>query len=124
MEFLGIWASQQAGRLREPAHDIHALYRLAAGAFDEVVLGAHYEQPSRAWIESPGNFEDVGARDVLGVRQRLGIEQANEGFMAVGRFVAGGNLLTQLIHAFGIGEMLFRREIKRGEDTAIYRDQM
>jgi len=37
----------EAGGFRETAHKVQALHGLAAGALDQVVLGAHYD-------ESPG----------------------------------------------------------------------
>ena len=44
-------SSYQACRFRESAHEVHALHGLAAGAFDQVVLGAHDDQPPGARVE-------------------------------------------------------------------------
>src|SRR6185437_11390445 len=90
--FIENYGAQQArggGKSNEPrglgesAEDVHALHGLAAGAFDEVVLGAHDNEPSGPRIESPGDFDDVRANDSLGVGQRFAVEPADERFIAV-----------------------------------------
>src|SRR5437763_16799280 len=80
-----IWKCQplEARRLRPTAEQVQALDGLAAGAFEEIVLGAHDDEPARARVETPGDVNGVGAHYVLGVRQRLALEQTDERFVAV-----------------------------------------
>src|SRR5438874_1891942 len=65
----GSLRSEQPRRFGEAAQEVKALHRLAAGAFDQVVLGAEDDETAGAWIQSPGDFDDVGARHILGVGQ-------------------------------------------------------
>jgi len=44
-----------------------ALDGLAAGAFEEIVLGAHDNEPAGARVEAPGDFDDVGTPASSGV---------------------------------------------------------
>ena len=71
----------QAGGFREAAEDVHALHGLAAGALGQIVQGAEDEEPAGARIQTPGDFDDVGAGDVFGVGQGLAIEEADERFV-------------------------------------------
>src|SRR5258708_4946534 len=87
--------SNEDGGLGEAAEDVHALDGLAAGAFDEIVLGAHDDEPAGARVEPPGDFDDVGAVDVLGIRKIFAIEEAHEWFTAVGVLVAGGDFFVE-----------------------------
>jgi hypothetical protein len=41
------------------AHQVEALNRLAAGAFDQVVLRTHHDQPARTRIMAPGDLDEV-----------------------------------------------------------------
>src|SRR5215469_18294418 len=59
--------SDQSCRFRKATHDVHALDGLAAGAFDDVVHGAHDDEAARADIKPPGDFNNVGADDMLGI---------------------------------------------------------
>ena len=89
---------------------------LAAGAFDEVVLGAHDDQPPGARIMAPGDFDHVGADDILGIGQGLALQQAHEGFVGIGCLVAGGDLVE------GRGLRVAGLKIERCQDAAIDRD--
>src|ERR1035438_866522 len=61
----------QSRRFRKTADQIHALDGLAARALDQIVLGAHHDEPARARVEPPRDFDDVGAGDIFGVGQRV-----------------------------------------------------
>ena len=60
------------------------MHGLTARALDEIILGAHDDEPARPRVEPPGDFDDVRANNILGVRQRLAFEQAHEWFVAIG----------------------------------------
>ena len=77
----------QPRRFRPAAQDVHALDGLAARAFDDIILGAHHDEPARARVEPPRDFDDVRAVDVFCVRQILAVEQTDERFVAVIFFV-------------------------------------
>lgn len=49
--------------------------RLAAGAFDEVILGADHQEPAGARVHAPGEFEDMGVHHIFRARQRLVFER-------------------------------------------------
>src|SRR4051812_46540164 len=68
----------QAGGFREPADKVHALDGLAAGAFDEVVFRTHHDEPARPRIQSPGDLDEIGPDDVLGVGQIFAFQQPDE----------------------------------------------
>ena len=85
----------QTGGFGKAAEDIHALHGLAAGAFDDVVLGAHHDEPAGARVEPPGDFDDVRADDIFRVGQGFAFQQPHERFVAVGGLVAGGDFFGQ-----------------------------
>ena len=87
--------SDQAGGLREATHNVEALHRLAAGAFDDVVLGTQDQEAPGARIESPGEFQGVGADDVLGVGKRFAFENPDERFVGIGGPITGTDLLVE-----------------------------
>src|SRR5882724_3280780 len=116
--------SNEAGGLGETAEDVHALDGLAAGALDEVVLGAHDDQPAGARVEPPGDFDDVGADDVLGVGKIFGVQEAHERFTGVGGLIAGGDFFVEFGRFIGVRKMVRGREVKRGEDAAIDGDEV
>lgn len=63
--------------------------RLTAGAFDQVVFGAHDNEAASARVESPGDFDYIRASDVFGVGQRFALQQPNERLVAISLLVAG-----------------------------------
>src|SRR5439155_14607609 len=96
----GSLRSDQPRRFGEAAQEVKALHRLAAGAFDQVVLGAEDDETAGAWIQSPGDFDDVGARHILGVGQSrpVGIQETDERFVPVSRAVTGSDLPGEGFH--------------------------
>src|SRR5579884_1096770 len=87
--------SHQSRRFGKAAEDVHALDGLAACAFDDVVLGAHHDQPAGAMVQPPGDFYDVCSYNMLGVRQCLAVKQANKWFVAVSGLITRGNFFVQ-----------------------------
>ena len=57
---------------------------LAAGAFDEIVFGAHDDKSASAGVEPPGDFYHVRSGDILSVGQGFTFEKSDEGFVAIG----------------------------------------
>ena len=97
---------------------------LAAGAFDDVVLGAHDDEPAGARVEPPGDFADIRADDIFRVGQCFAFEQTDERLVGVSSLISGGNFFSELGRARCVAEMFARREIQRGQNAAIHRDQM
>jgi len=63
------FSSSQSRRFREVAEDVHALNGLATCTLDQIVLGAHDNEPAGARIESPRDFDDVCADNIFRVGQ-------------------------------------------------------
>src|SRR2546422_611249 len=116
--------SDQPCRFGKTAHDVEALNSLAAGAFDDIVQRADHDEPSSAGVQSPGDFNKIGADHVLRVWQCVVFQQTNKGAVRIKGFIAGGDLLVQFVQLSRVGKMVPRREIEGGEDAAIDRNQM
>src|SRR5437016_531972 len=81
--------SHQPRRFGEAAEYVEALHRLAAGALNDVVLGAQDNEAAGPVIQAPRDFDDVCADDILGVGERLALEQADKRLVAESGLVAG-----------------------------------
>src|ERR1051326_4311744 len=84
----GCFISKQSSSFVEAAQEVHALHGLTGGALGEVVLGAEDEETARARVEAPGDLNEVGGLDVLGVGQCVAFEQPHERLFPVGVRVA------------------------------------
>src|SRR5207253_880100 len=73
-------------------HEIHALHRLAARAFGDVVDRAHHDDAIRALVDLPGDVDEVCPDNVLRVGQPRVSEQAHERFFAVGAVKNDGGI--------------------------------
>src|SRR5262245_8647855 len=116
--------SDQTRGFRKATQEVHTLDGLTARAFDDVIEGTHHDQPSRAGIEAPCDFDHVGADNVFRVRQCFGIKHPHERFLCIGCLVTGVDLAREREHLGRVAEMPFRSKIKRGQDTAIDGNQM
>ena len=116
--------SSEARSFREATENVHALHRLAAGTFDEIVFGAHDDEPSGAGIQPPGEFEDIGAHDILRVGQGLAFQQTNKRLTGISLLITRGDAFTEGGDFGGRRKILHGREVERGEDAAVDRDQV
>ena len=119
---LGHGSDRQAGGFGEAKPDVERLHRLATCSFHEVVLGTENPQTLGSRIGGPADFDRVCSGDIFRVGQPFAASDTDEWLVgiALGQTVGdGGCPLIEIVRLAKRG-----REVKRGEDAAIHRDEV